>query len=248
MDLNAERLQAVLGSRPFEYSPQIGSTNDRALEWLRQNGATGAVFVADEQVKGRGRLGRAWFSPPGTALMFSVALRPPADYLSRVNMLAALSVLEAVEAAGAADIALKWPNDVLLNGRKVCGVLSEAAWDGDRLLGVALGIGLNVRVDFTGTPFEATAISLRAALPAADRAALLAAILTRIDHWLAYIESDSLFAGWKARLATLGRPISLISSGLEGIAEDVDPDGALLVRDSAGALHRVIAGDVAQGR
>lgn len=243
MDLSVEHLQAVLGSRPFEYYPQIGSTNDRALEWLREGKPAGAVFVADEQLKGRGRLGRSWFAPPGTALMFSVALRPPQSYLSRVNMLAALSVLEGIQTAGAA---LKWPNDVLLNGRKMCGVLSEAAWEGDRLLGVALGIGLNVRIDFTNTPFEATAISLETVLPSLNRASLLATILARIDNWVAHIESDDLFANWKARLATLGKPVSV--NGLEGIAEDVDPEGALLVRDQAGVLHRVIAGDIAQSR
>jgi BirA family transcriptional regulator, biotin operon repressor / biotin---[acetyl-CoA-carboxylase] ligase len=250
MDLSTERLQAVLRSRPFEYYPQIGSTNDRALEWLRDEKATGAVFIADEQIKGRGRLGRSWFAPPDTALMISVALRPPHTYLSRVNMLAALSVLETIQSAGGTDVGLKWPNDVLFNGRKVCGVLSEAAWDGEKLLGVALGIGLNVRIDFTDTPFEATATSLEPTLASLDRAALLVTLLARIDHWVANINSDSLFEGWKTRLAMLGKPISVLSQGssLEGIAEEVDPEGALLVRDHAGVQHRVIAADIAQGR
>jgi BirA family biotin operon repressor/biotin-[acetyl-CoA-carboxylase] ligase len=249
MDLSEARLQAALGSRPLEYHPQIGSTNDLALVWLRAGKSTGAVFVADQQLQGRGRLGRSWFAPPGTALMFSVALRPPAEHLNRVNMLAALSVLEAVEGA-AVGMALKWPNDVLLNERKVCGVLSEAAWDGDRLLGVALGVGVNVRVDFAGTALEATATSLEPALPPVDRAALLAMILTRIDYWSAYIASDTLFMRWKARLGMLGKPISVGNQAgdFEGIAEDVDAEGALLVRDRAGALHRVIAGDIGQGR
>lgn len=244
--ITLERLHTALGSRPFQYFPQVESTNDIALNWLRDGAAVGSIVVSDEQTRGRGRLGRSWYAPPGTALMFSMVLYPPETAVGRVTMMGALCICEALESLGASDIGIKWPNDVRLNGRKVSGVLSEAVWQDNHLRGVVLGMGINMRIDFTGTDFESTAISIEPALgKTVERIALLVTLLNRLDHWYSRIESDALFAAWKQRLVVLGREVT--AGEVRGVAEDVDSHGTLLVRTEEGILRRVVAGDIALG-
>ncbi len=245
MDLSETRLSQVLGVRPFQFFPQIGSTNDQALAWLSAGAPSGAVVLADDQTKGRGRLGRSWFAPPGTALMFSYLLHPAPHQLTYVGMAGALAVCEATDQLGLAP-GIKWPNDVHLGGRKLSGVLPEAAWHGENLVGVSLGIGINIRIDFASTPFAETAVSLETVAGALDRADFLASILARLDFWASRLSSDQLFEAWRSRLIVLGQQVSI--SGTTGIAEAVDRHGALLVREPAGALQRVLAGDIALGQ
>jgi BirA family biotin operon repressor/biotin-[acetyl-CoA-carboxylase] ligase len=245
--MQLEAFQSALGERPFRYYAEIGSTNDTALSWLRDNAADGSIVIADYQTRGRGRLGRAWHAPPDTALMFTLILRPPALYVPRINMIAALSVEAAINAVGASKTTLKWPNDVLLNGRKVCGILSESAWEGSRFLGVALGIGVNLRVDFSGSPLAQSAISVGDVVGTIDRVDLLARILHHIEMWMPQIGTDAPRAAWKARLQTIGQrvQIALPHETLSGIAEDVSEHGALMIRRADGTLGQAFAGDLA---
>lgn len=245
-ELSAETIQQRLAPRAVRYYDRVDSTNDLALDWLRAGAPAGAAVIADEQVKGRGRLGRTWHTPPGVALAVSVVLRPEPAHLPQIMMLGALAICDTVAASGVSNAGIKWPNDVQVNGRKICGVLPEAVWDGDSLLGVALGIGLNVRVNFAGTALEHTAASLEPVLGrAVNRLEVLAALLERVDFWYARLGSAALFDAWKSRLTMLGQAVTV--NDLHGRAEAVAMDGALLVRDSAGGLHRVLAGDVASG-
>lgn len=246
MTLSLENLKLALGARPLRFFPQVGSTNDVAREWLREGAETGAVVIADEQVKGRGRGDHGWYTPAGAALAVSVILHPPAAELPRLTMLGALAIAELCEAVGVVDVSIKWPNDVLVNGRKVSGVLVEAEWEGDQLLGAVLGMGVNVRVDFTGTEVEDRAISLETALGTRlDRTALVALLLGKVDSWYTQLRSPVLFAAWKRHLSTIGTGVEV--GNIRGLAEDVDSEGALLIRDDAGQLHRVLAGDVRIG-
>jgi BirA family biotin operon repressor/biotin-[acetyl-CoA-carboxylase] ligase len=248
--LTAERVQAALAPRAVRFLAVADSTNDSARDWLRAGASAGAAVLADEQRRGRGRMGRTWQTPPGAALAVSVILYPPPAALPRLSMLAAAAVCDLLERLGCADVGIKWPNDVQLNGRKVCGVLVETEWAGDRLLGAVVGIGLNVRVDFTGTELAQTAISLADVLDSVpDRLDLLVALLTRLDDWYARLETPALYDAWRGRLTTLGQRVSISGQGepVTGTAESVDAQGALLVRDAAGALQRVVAGDIALG-
>ena len=249
MAFSAERLQSVLGKRRFKFYEAVGSTNDVALAWLTEGAPAGSVVVADEQTRGRGRLGRTWFAPPGTALMFTYLLRPSVESVTYVGMMGALAVCEVVESYGVRSCGIKWPNDVQIEGRKLCGILPEAAWQSDELIGVALGIGLNASVDFLQTPFSDTAISLEAVTGQVDRADVLMRLLERLDYWSARMDSQALFEGWRDRLVMLGRHVSIHNAAgeAEGIAESVDRQGALLVREANGALTRVVAGDIALG-
>lgn len=216
------------------------------MRWLHGGAEDGAVVIADEQRKGRGRQGRAWYTPPGVAIAMSVVLYPPQKGLPQVTMLGALAIHDVLTELDTPNVKLKWPNDVRVNGRKISGVLPEAAWHGERLVGVCLGIGINVRVDFTGTELAAQSTSVEAELGrSVERAWFVARVLDRIAFWRQRILMPELTESWGARLDTLGQYVRVGTA--EGMAESVDYDGALLIRDNEGNLHRVLAGDVALG-
>ncbi|PJF28068.1 MAG: biotin--[acetyl-CoA-carboxylase] ligase [Phototrophicales bacterium] len=245
MEFTISTLQNALAPRPFRYYAQLGSTNDAALTWLREGGIPGSLVITDHQTHGRGRLSRSWFSQPSSALTFSLLLHPPTRQLSKITMIAALAVGDALLEIGVMT-ALKWPNDVLLKGRKVCGILSETAWEGSHCLGAVLGIGLNISTNFSGHPLAQTAISLSEVIDTVDRVDLLRRILARIDQYYVQIDSDTLHLTWRDRLLTIGQQIKVVQPNetLIGVAEDVDANGALLIRRADGTLSKVIAGNI----
>lgn len=248
MTFTAENVQAALMPRSVRFYARVDSTNDIAHDWLLAGAATGTVVVADEQVKGRGRLGREWYAPPGTALLVSVILHPRLEHVPFITMLGALAIADAIEHIGGLSTSIKWPNDVHLSGRKVSGVLPEAVWDGGTLRGVVVGIGINVSIDFAGTGLADTAISIEPALGRpVDRLALLVTLLNRIDYWSQNI--NKVLEAWKGRLTTLGKRVSFEQeSGIvQGTAVNVDEQGALLVQAVGGEIYRILAGDVALG-
>lgn len=241
-DLVLDRLSSALGERPFRFFESIGSTNDVALEWLREKPVAGAVVLADEQTEGRGRLGRKWHTPPGQALAMSYILYPEASFMNRTGMLGAWAVARLLEALNVNNAGIKWPNDVYVGSRKICGVLPQAAWESPHLLGVVLGIGLNVRVQFDET-LVLTALNLEDILErSVDRVILLKELLGWLDEGRRQLHTDAWFADWRSRLMMLGHSVQV--GDVEGVAQDVDSDGALLVRLSDGSMQRILAGDV----
>lgn len=249
-DLNHELLRATLGTRPFKFFSSIDSTNTAAHEWIGAGAAHGSVIIADEQVRGRGRLSRQWQTPPGKAIAMSVILRrlfAPSE-LERLTMVFSMAVAEALMQHTAQSIRLKWPNDILLNGKKVCGILIELIWQGDSLVAVVGGIGINVRVDFSGNPVLgeiATSLEPHTTQPI-RRATLINDILQRIDHWLTQLPRTNIHNRYRNLLSTLGNQVRLKTTlgQIVGLAEDVDATGALLVRLDSGALMRVTVGDI----
>jgi BirA family transcriptional regulator, biotin operon repressor / biotin---[acetyl-CoA-carboxylase] ligase len=245
-DLSQERIHGIAGGRAFRWLDATQSTNTIGLAWLAEGCAEGSFAAADVQTAGRGRLGRSWYAPPGSALMFTYLFHPPPELAVRATMLGALAVLQTVQALGITNAGIKYPNDVQAGERKVCGILAEAAWHG-RSLGVALGIGLNVRIDFAGTSLADSAASLETLMGRKlDRADLLARLLDRLDFWRARIAEPALFQAWRGGLNMLGAQVRVSTpDGIaEGIARDVQDDGALLIEDAHGRLGRVIAGDL----
>ncbi len=238
-------MSGQLGSH-IVYYPSVDSTNSRARALLREGAVHGAVVVADEQTQGRGRLGRRWTAPPRSGLAVSVCLRPPAGFpLPLVTVTAALAVGDTVRAVvGASRCTLKWPNDVLVDGRKVCGILVEldgtpGAWT------VVVGIGLNVNA----APPLPTAISLASAVGVpVPREPLLIDLLAALEGYLdhATTQPEAVMSLWRDRLDTLGRRVRVAapSGVLEGLALDVDGDGALLLRLDDGTIRPLHAGDV----
>lgn len=230
----------------------VGSTNTEALAWAAGGAPDGSLVLTEHQTAGRGRLGRTWHDAPGLNLLFSLVLRPPLppDRLGLIPLTASLAVAEIVEAVAAPlSVAIKWPNDVLLDGRKCCGMLLEAALGAGRPT-VVLGIGLNVnQIDFP-PDVEAHATSLRLATGRLiPRAPLLADMLHRLEQRYDALLADpaSLRTAYEERLRGRGDAIVLHPAStqppVEGVLLGVDPGGALRVRTDSG-VRTFHAGDV----
>lgn len=240
-------VDARLGERPHRYYESIPSTMDAARDWLAEGAPHGALVIAGQQSAGRGRMGRTWVDADGCALALSVILRPASgSALPQISMLGGLAILDTLAALGVPDLLLKWPNDILIGGKKVCGVLVETAWDGVYLSGAILGIGLNVSGSFDVSDIAATATSIGEALGGPpDPARVLDEIVNRLDARLPDLNTPIMYDAWRARLGTIGQRVRIESGrSFEGVAEDVNPMGALLVRADDGQLRTVLAGDV----
>lgn len=232
----------------------IGSTNDVVAEWARAGAKGLCLAAADEQTRGRGRAGRRWFTPAGSALAFSLLLElaPSFDqsFLGRVSGLGALAVCEALEGLYQFKPLIKWPNDVLIDGKKVCGVLPEAHWSGERLQALILGIGINVASDSVPPPeklnFPAT--SLEEALgKAVDTAALLRGVLQKLIALKGDLNQPDFLAAWQDRLAYRGEQVTVdagdgpaLNAELVGLAGD----GGLRLRMPGGETRVFQAGEI----
>jgi BirA family transcriptional regulator, biotin operon repressor / biotin---[acetyl-CoA-carboxylase] ligase len=240
--------------RPMSLLVSTSSTNDEAKHGARQGAPHGATWVAEQQTAGRGRQGRSWWAPAGESLTFSVLVRdtPPPSRLPQIALAAGLAVLEAVAAATSPGpgAKIKWPNDVVLGGKKVAGVLVEAITAGPRVLAIAVGIGINVHTRVFPSEIAASATSVALALGTAsrppDRAQILADTLAALDSHLHGVAARGL-GPFRARLeavdALRGRRVRN-DTGDEGAATGIDDDGRLLVRRDDGVLLRWIAGEV----
>ena len=238
--MNERQIQEALthlslgGLRYFETT---GSTNDEAQAWASQGAPDWTLLIADEQTAGRGRSGRKWFTPPGSALAFTLILRPsPAEqrFPARVTGLGALSAVDALKSLGI-EARIKWPNDVLIDGRKVAGVLVESVWAGDSIEAFIVGIGINVMA--TAVPpadqllFPATSIE-NALRQSTDRTELLSSILASLKQWRARLDQDDFIQAWQNALAFRGKQVEIIKEGevpLRGNLLGLETDGSLLL-------------------
>lgn len=231
----------------------IASTNDVALKLARAGAAHGEVVIADRQTAGRGRRGRSWSSPARVNLYLSVILRPQLPP-QRAPELVSVVAVAAAETLREMDIpaGIKWPNDLVIDGRKVAGILTELSADGARINFVVVGIGINVNATQADFPEELhpIATSLRIEKGAkVSRAELAAALLGKLERWLDLHQAQG-FAPIRERYrvlsATLGQRVRLIEPDREvlGTAEDIDEAGALFLRKDDGTLERVLTGDV----
>jgi BirA family biotin operon repressor/biotin-[acetyl-CoA-carboxylase] ligase len=250
MDLDLVR--SLLGTRRIGrelcYLPSTGSTMDVARGEALAGAAEGLVVVADEQTAGRGRLGRAWIAPAGVNLYLSILLRPSLERMKRLGMVAPLAVADAVAAVSGLDVRFKWPNDVRIGERKLCGILIESGFAGDSPSFAVAGIGLNVNLDADSYPeIAAIATSIARELGrSVSRERTLAALLTAFERHYLQDDAEVLRLAWRSRLDTLGGEITVAFSGgtESGIAEDVDADGSLLLRRRDGSRVTLPAGEV----
>jgi BirA family biotin operon repressor/biotin-[acetyl-CoA-carboxylase] ligase len=228
------------------------STNDEAARLARAGARHGTVVTARTQRAGRGREGRAWASPPDAGLYLSAVIRPPLPLVDVPPMTLAIGVglCDAARAFGA-PVVLKWPNDALAHGRKLAGVLLEAHSQGNRLDAVIVGIGVNLTAGALPPELVASAIALDEAAGgsvAISRAVFIDRLLAHVERWIdRYIASGlaAIAPAWHARMATGVAARARIGGGeLCGEVAGLDSDGALLLRDAAGQLHRVRSGDV----
>ncbi len=216
----------------------------------------GTVVVADHQTAGRGRAGRGWSAPPGSALLLSALLRPPLppDRFGPLPLVVGVAVAEALEAVAPVTCRLKWPNDVWIGDAKVAGILAAArTGDGTEPARLVLGIGVNLTTPPADLPGGAT--SLATATPGApppDREAVLAALLPRLgDQYADFLGTGGRpdLSPWRERAALLGEAVAVVDRGerREGRFVGVDDDGTLLLEHDDGAVVRVVAGDLTRG-
>lgn len=247
--LDMERVIAGLTSLPvglpIRYLPAADSTNRVARDLCLPYGAS---VITDYQSAGRGRRGRAWQVPANSSLLLSVVLRPPAGVaLADITVIAPLAVADAVMDETGLATTLKWPNDVLVDERKLCGILTEHDARTDR---VVVGAGLNVNfVPDRSDPLTSNATSVQAELGAAhDREALLVALFTRLNMWYRMLtdHADAVHRAWVTRLAVAGRHLEVHDNTgtWEAVAIAVQRDGALVVRDHRGEIRPLYAADV----
>jgi BirA family transcriptional regulator, biotin operon repressor / biotin---[acetyl-CoA-carboxylase] ligase len=238
-----------LGGHRIELD-ECDSTNDDAARLARAGARHGTVVTARAQRAGRGRDGRAWASPRDAGLYLSAVVRPPLPLVDVPPMTLAIGVglCDAARAMGAAAM-VKWPNDALVGGRKLAGVLVEAHSQGQRLDAVIVGIGVNLTAAALPPELAASATSLEQATGAAvDRAAFIDQLLAHVERWIdRYIASGlhAIAPAWRDRMAA-GIAARAKVDGIEvsGEVAGLDGDGALLLRDASGRQHRVRSGDV----
>jgi BirA family transcriptional regulator, biotin operon repressor / biotin---[acetyl-CoA-carboxylase] ligase len=260
-------LAALRGTRfaDVRWVASTGSTNADALELARDGAPEGIVVVADHQTAGRGRRSRTWVAPPGASLLVSVLLRPLAGVAGAVTMAVAVSMADAVAELARVEAGLKWPNDLVVDDRKLAGILAEADWPAGATMSagwrapaphervsIVVGIGLNVSWpappeagDLAGT---ATALNWLGA--DVDRADLLVAFLQRLDARYGELvrsgSAESVMGEWRRRSATLGRRVrvDIGPDDVEGTAVDVTDDGHLVVETLEGDRRTFAVGDV----
>jgi len=221
---------------PHRHYRRCDSTNSRARELAAAGAPEGTVVTAAEQTAGRGRRGRGWIAPPGKALLYSGLLRPLDERHLLLPLAVPLAVCEAAEALGAAECAVKWPNDVWIGGRKVAGVLIEARpRDGWAVVGV--GLNLAIEPDEFPPELRETATSIGVG----DPGAALAALNERLGHWVEAAQEETL-GEFRRRDALRGQAIRWERG--EGTADGVDERGNLLVRRSDGEVQALGAGEV----
>lgn len=236
--------------RNLLFEPSVGSTMDLAREAASQGAPEGTIAAADEQTAGRGRLGRTWVTPPAVNLASTIVVRPPHSVLRDIAMIAPLAVCHGIQDVAAIRPDIKWPNDVMINGKKVAGVLIEVPEAASQDHAVVL-VGCGINVNFDPRQYEeirdiATSVRVECGRDV-DREALLAAYLAHFErHYDAARAGESMRDRWRERLVTLGQAVHASWPGGEadGVAEDVDEGGALIVRTSSGAKVIVEAGDV----
>jgi len=223
---------------------QVGSTMDIARELARKGAAEGTVVVAERQTQGRGRLSREWQSPPG-GIYFTIILRPRITpvYAPRLSLMASVAVANTVRELLGLDARLKWPNDVLIGGKKVCGILAEMDAGTGTVNFVNVGVGINA--NSTISQFE-SATSLKDELGRRiSPKEFLASLLEEISRQYALLTEPELLEKWRSLSATLNRRVKITAPGevIEGQAVDIDDTGALLVRGRDGVVRTALAGD-----
>ena len=243
--------EQVIG-RDIHVFQETSSTNDVVEKLARDGVREGVVVFAEAQTKGRGRLGRRWLSPPGEGLWFSVLLRPelPPASVTQLTIAAATAVARAIRSQTGVSPKIKWPNDILIAGRKVVGILTELSAEQDRVSHVILGIGVDVNVTEFPAELQGVATSLAAAAGRRfNRAEIAASILQELESDYGRVQRGGfteLAEEWERNCITLGQRIRIHigSRTLTGRAESLDNDGALLLRSDYGHLERVVGGDV----
>lgn len=244
----------VFGCDHYLHYQEIDSTNSRARTLAAAGYPEGTVVVAESQTTGRGRRGRTWHSPANQGIYVSIILRPvlPLKEISRVSLIAAVAVAETLEGELKLRPSIKWPNDILVNDRKIAGILTEAVTDMDSVEYIVAGIGINVNNRPQDFPDELQATSTSALVECGrpgSRVRVLQGLLASLERHYCQLLNGSFartLENLKRRSMVIGQEVRLdtVSDFLTGQALDIDDNGFLLVRDHLGITHTVISGEI----
>ena len=260
MDIQSlERTLADLPIGGLRYFERVGSTNDEAISWAEEGASDLSIVIADEQTAGRGRRNRNWFTPAGAALAVSLVIKPPlyttldsprppqsTGSVSRLTALGTLSISDALREGYDLDVKIKWPNDVLVDGRKLAGALVETTWVGDQLTAAVLGMGINIAPasvpaeNSTTTPATCVETALGRQV---SRLNLLQTVVSQVIKWRLHLDSDNFLQAWESKLAYRGKWVNINpENGIkdqppaEGKVLGLDQDGGLILRSREGHL------------
>jgi BirA family biotin operon repressor/biotin-[acetyl-CoA-carboxylase] ligase len=256
LDANAivSKRKAKLLGRSVKLYDEIDSTQNAALELVRTGAPEGTLVIAEQQTSGRGRMGRPWHSPHGKGIWMSLILKPeiPLAYTPQLTLLVAVALSRAIKYETGASAGIKWPNDLLIGGRKVSGILLETHAEGERLQHLVAGVGISVNLAQQDFPEElhsrATSLLIETG-KVTDREALICAFLEQMEELYVLYHKEG-FAPirtlWEALSVTLNRPVrvNVGSNWTEGIAEGIDELGALVVRLENGERAKLFSGEV----
>jgi BirA family transcriptional regulator, biotin operon repressor / biotin---[acetyl-CoA-carboxylase] ligase len=233
---------------------QVDSTQILAHERARQGAEEGCLILAEEQLSGRGRMGRAWHSPPGKGIWMSLVLRPriPLHFTPQLTLLVSVAVCRAIRQITGVKAEIKWPNDILIEGKKVCGILLESSAEDERLLYVVAGIGISVNLSEEDYPPElrekATSLFIESG-HRIRREELIASALAELEQLYELYHEEgfgTIRSLWEALSMSLRRTVTITTTAgvTEGYAEALDETGALIVRLPDGSLQKVFSGDI----
>lgn len=248
-------LKTQIIGRCLEIHQTIDSTNTRAKLLALNEAQEGTVVMADTQTAGRGRMDRLWVSPAKKGLWFSIILKPtiPPERAPELTTMAAIAIARTLEEYAGLHTLIKWPNDIVINSRKVCGILAEIQAEPGVIHSVVIGIGINVNMQTADFPVElqdlATSLRIEKGTSFSRRTLFNALLYNMESVYFEYLKSDGLgpFIGFlKSRSATLGRKVKVIErkATFEGDAFDIDKDGSLLVKTNGGMIRKILSADV----
>jgi BirA family transcriptional regulator, biotin operon repressor / biotin---[acetyl-CoA-carboxylase] ligase len=244
----------IFGARDIVFLPETDSTNLRAKELAAGGAPEGSIVIAEKQTAGRGRKGRSWHSPEGGGIYLSLILRPamtPSE-APKITLMTGVAAAEALLTLTHLDVRIKWPNDLLVGGKKIAGILTEISTDMDGIDYVVVGIGINVNIPLESLAPElresATSVLIAGGQPL-PRVKVIRAFLKSFEDYYGLMQGrgfEPIRTRWKELSNILGRHITveMIAKSLAGEVVDIDMDGVLIVKDHQGRLHRIVSGDV----
>lgn len=255
--ISEAEIKSLLGTewagRKVVYYDETDSTNNRAKDSGEKNGAHGTLFIADKQNAGKGRRGRAWESPSGKSIYMTILLRPQItpDKAPMLTLIMGLSVAEGIRKVSGAETEIKWPNDIVMNKKKVCGILTEMATEMEYVNYVVIGVGINVNQEYFSEGIKEIATSLYEETGTVyQRSELIAAVLERFEkNYEMFLETGDLSGIRKAYdsiLVNRGQEVKVLEPGNEyrAVAEGINKNGELIVRLSDGRQKNIFAGEV----
>ena len=247
-------MKSVKMGSNIHYYETVASTQKIANELANNGAPEGTIVVADEQTAGRGRLARQWVSPKGTGIWMSLILKPdiPIYQAPQLTLLSAVAAVQGIEQATGAKPEIKWPNDLLMNGRKVSGILTEMQAEADGIHSVIIGIGINVNQQQSEFPVELQTIATSLAIETGtrhSREACMAAILAQFESlYSRYCESgfSEIKHLWEKHAISIGKVVTAVTARerITGTALGITDEGVLLVKDESGSVHRIFSADI----